>query len=367
MSYKTLGNYYYNDKEIAYGSFSIIYRGYQLEDRKPVAIKKFIKHIDKKYLDSEIKIMKKLDNINILKLYDIVLYNNKMNLILEYCNMGNLKNYIDSKETKYDNNYINQTLNGLKYLYKKNILHRDIKPQNILIHDYIIKICDFGFAKNIKDVDLINTFCGSPLYMAPEMIINREYNDKSDIWSLGVIIYEIIFKRHPYNVHNQTELFVKLKDSNDIIIEPNRLSDLLSKILVKDPNKRISWEMIFMENWCESYLESKYEDCFSSFEDNDINLEFEDMFESNNDNNKNDSQISETNQIIDYDNVYNKETYKLYPHSAPNRYLENYINVKSKNIKNDYKILGSSPKQTSSSGFSSYLSKSMGTIKNLLN
>ena len=361
MSYKTLGNYFYYDKEIAYGSFSIIYRGYKLDNRNPVAIKKFIKHVDKKYLDSEVEIMKKLDHINILKLYDVVLYNSKMHLILEYCNMGNLKNYIDSKMTKHDDNYINQTLNGLKYLYNKNILHRDIKPQNILINNYTIKICDFGFAKDIKDTDLLNTFCGSPLYMAPEMLIHREYSSKSDVWSLGVIIYEIIFKHHPYLVKNQIELFKKIKDPKDIYIEPNVLYDLLSQILIKDPTKRISWKILFMTDW----VNSQYEDCISSFNTSeDVDLKFEDMFESHNDNLENESIISHKKpefNSIDEDYQCNK----LYPHSAPDRYLENYINKKSQKIETNYKILGNSPKLSNSSGFSSYLSKSMGTFKNL--
>ena len=100
MEYKSLGDYYYYTKPIGQGSFSIIYRGYRIIDRKPVAIKKFTRYIDKKYIDSEINLMKNLDNQNILKLYDVLRIKDVLYLILEYCNQGDLSKYILSRNNE---------------------------------------------------------------------------------------------------------------------------------------------------------------------------------------------------------------------------------------------------------------------------
>ena len=97
MEYKTLDNYFYYTNQIAYGSFSIIYRGYNINNRNPVAIKKITKKVEKKYIDSEINIMKTLNHVNILKLYDVINEKNSLYLVLEYCNKGDLINYIKSR------------------------------------------------------------------------------------------------------------------------------------------------------------------------------------------------------------------------------------------------------------------------------
>ena len=386
MDYKTLDNYFYYNKQIAQGSFSVIYRGYNIHDRTPVAIKKIIKQIYKKYINSEIDIMKTLDHTNILKLYDVITYKNTLYLVLEYCNKGDLINYIKSGDNTHDIDYIKQILCGLKYLYNNNILHRDIKPQNILINNNIIKICDFGFAKNIKDNDLLSTFCGSPLYMAPEILKYREYTDKSDIWSLGVIIYEIIFKRHPYMSSNHIDLIKKIKDE-DLIIDDSPLSPLLKRMLVNNPQNRISWVELFSIDWFNNNLVN-HKDYFKNIENlnikDDIDLTFSDIFNSENDE-ESESLMSfsyndnmDTMSGIDKEDTEDKEDKliaiksnksfgsKVYPHSAPNEtnYLENYIHNKSKSIKSSYKILGNSPKLSNSVGIYNYLNKSVGTIKN---
>ena len=232
MDYKSLGDYFYYTEAIGQGSFSIIYRGYRIGDRKPVAIKKLTRFIDKKYIDSEIELMNNLKHSNILKLYEVIKKNKTVYLILEYCNSGDLSKYIKSGMQMHDLKFIYQIINGLQYLYSMKILHRDIKPQNILINDDEIKICDFGFAKKLKENDLISTFCGSPLYMAPEILKFCEYTEKADIWSLGVIIYELLYKEHPNPSTNKQELIKKIKNNDDIKIPfdiNTKLSDLLKK------------------------------------------------------------------------------------------------------------------------------------------
>ena len=164
MEYETIWEYFFYLTPIGNGSFSTIYKGYRIKDNKPIAVKKITKIIDKKYINSEIEVMKKLHSCHILKLYEVIHHKNNLYLFLEYCNQGDLSDYIKSKENKYDEKYIHQILTGLQYLYNSKIIHRDIKPHNILINNNNIKISDFGFAKTFNDNDLISTFCGSPLY-----------------------------------------------------------------------------------------------------------------------------------------------------------------------------------------------------------
>ena len=126
-------------------------------------------------------------------------------MILEYQENGDLSKFLNKKPLKemYAKKYLKQLADGLKYLLDNNILHRDLKPQNILLtDDYILKITDFGLARYYQQDNMITTICGSPLYMAPELLKNDKYNIKSDIWSLGVIIYQMVMKNHPFKADN---------------------------------------------------------------------------------------------------------------------------------------------------------------------
>jgi len=96
-------------------------------------------------------------------------------------------------------NYFKDLLKAFQILIKSNVMHRDIKPSNILLHNGIIKLADFGFCKPLKDArDLSQTMLGSPIYMAPEILKGEAYTIKTDIWSLGVVLYEMIFGFCPF-------------------------------------------------------------------------------------------------------------------------------------------------------------------------
>lgn len=244
--------YEYEPTPIGYGSFSVLYRGWSLPHRFPVAIKKIIKIIHSEYFKNEIDLMQQLNHPNILKLFDVIQKNkNEQYLILEYCNGGELKEVLMSDDHTMDMDFFNQFMNGLEYLHLHRIVHRDIKPQNILIHNNTLKISDFGFAKLYEQDELIQTHCGTPLYMAPEIIHHHEYNTKSDIWSVGVILYELFSHTHPYRVSNKKEL-VKWMNQSSPTVDYSRLpadapTDIIKACLQMDHTKRIGWNELFQQ------------------------------------------------------------------------------------------------------------------------
>ena len=371
--------YYYYNEPIGYGSFSIIYKGYNTHSDNLIAIKQITKIIDKRYFNNEVDLMKNLNHPNILKLYDVIKKKNTIYLILEYCNCGDLSKYISSNDNSNNMKYFYQIFSGLEYLCNNNILHRDMKPHNILIHNGTIKISDFGFAKAFEKNELITTFCGSPLYMAPEIIRSKEYNSKSDIWSLGVIIYELFRKRHPYYTESKKILLDKIKKGININFTgiDNEIVEIIAKMLIENPIKRIDWEDLFKYN---SVIKDLYiEHCNNDDNSEELIFEIDDIDKL--DYNKKITQSviipkSKPNMIaysIDY-REFNKsslnetEDYTIFSRSAPDMcksYMENYINSKSDIKNNNIPILGNNPEVKNS--ISSILDKSYRTVKNILN
>jgi serine/threonine-protein kinase ULK/ATG1 len=250
MNYNHINNYLYNLKPEYEGIYSCIYKGYSIKNKDtPLVIKKIKKNIYKKYIQEELIIMKELYHVNVLPLLDAFYKKKKLYLVLNYCNGGNLKSYIHSSETKYNKKYIYEIIDGFTYLYSKNILHRDIKPENILIHDNTIKICDFGLSKTMNLDSINHSICGTPNYIAPELYKFNIYNRASDMWSLGVILYEIIHKEHPYVCKNYGDLILTLKTSTtnafeNVGVEKNNETEIfyiIQKMLIIDYTKRLEW------------------------------------------------------------------------------------------------------------------------------
>ena len=259
-----VSNYTIFRKSIGKGAFSTIYKGYDKKTMKVVAVKEISFEILKKYKDvikRETKIMKKLNHENIIKLYDTILDDDSNNiyLVLEYIGRGDFSKFLKKRplKEKYAKKYLIQLADGLKYLLENKIIHRDLKPQNILMSDAgIIKITDFGFARYFDNELLIQTVCGSPLYMAPEIMKNKKYDYKSDLWSVGIILYEMLYGRPPFKVKNIFEL-IDIIDKEVIdypknIIISMECKDLLERLLKKSPEDRISWDDFFIHPWLQN-------------------------------------------------------------------------------------------------------------------
>ena len=149
-----------------------------------------------------------------------------------------------------------QLNNVFKKMNENNIAHRDIKLNNILVKylnkektKFKVLLSDYGVSKQLSSITKrYKTHAGTQIIMAPEILIGEEYNNKCDLWSLGVNIYQLYTKKQPYNgsidvvILNQIN---KLGKSVLDVIKDEKLKDLLSKLLVKDPKYRISWEEYF--------------------------------------------------------------------------------------------------------------------------
>ncbi len=286
--------YKYKKKPIGQGSFATVFLAINKEGQK-FALKRIeLSKLDPTRIDKfmlELEISQKLVHKNIVKCHDIIKTDCHWFLVNELCDKGTLDGVIKAfakldplqKET-YGHHYLTQLKDALCYLHKNNIVHRDLKPKNILIArgnnqdpnnmsslDEVVKLADFGLARyfehkpqNTSGYDeMIQTMCGSPIYMAPELILEDVYNIKADLWSFGIIMYEMLYGKNPYN---QPRTIVRLAELMKIktIVFPPTLSplciDLLKKLLQVDPTNRIQWEDFGNHEWFSQILVSESEE-----------------------------------------------------------------------------------------------------------
>lgn len=220
----------------------------------------------------EASVMSKMANASVVRLYDSFQDDIFLYLVMEYSPLGDLEGYIEKKQGKFElaevSLIIRELSNGLRFLRTQSIVHRDLKPANILlfhksavsqeskefparIADLACKLTDFTMARRLDDGELAKTVCGSPLYMAPEVLNRRNYTDKADLWSVGVILFRLIFNTMPFNGLNEMDLRDNLNHKpvpipqGDPRLTPELL-DLLTGLLQKDPFLRIDWEEFFM-------------------------------------------------------------------------------------------------------------------------
>lgn len=199
--------------------------------------------------DNEVIIHSWLSHPNIVNLLDILETNNFVIIIMEYCNNGDMLNLIKTKSlTELEiKKYLRQMLNAIEYIHNEGIIHRDIKLGNIFLNDDNIKIGDFGMAMYIYETSKI--LCGTPNYVAPEIITRKplddiKYSIKSDIWSLGVVLYTMVVGKAPFETTSLNATFRRIKHVMyyfpDRIELSDNIKDLISSMLQKSPFKRPS-------------------------------------------------------------------------------------------------------------------------------
>ena len=251
-------DYVVDRRRIGKGSFSTIYKCRDSKTDKTYALKEITidKNKNKVSIKREFEIMRKLNHENIVKIHDVIIDTqlNNIYFIMDYYEYGDLSNFLKKQplKEKFTRKYMKQLSNGLKYLLDNNILHRDLKPQNILLSkNYDVKITDFGFATYYTKDSIINTLCGSPMYMAPEIITKNGYDYKSDLWSVGIILYEMLHGYTPFNVQNFIELIKEIKKKNiSIKVDVSEeCKELIYSLCKTNPNERIGWNDFFVHKW----------------------------------------------------------------------------------------------------------------------
>lgn len=280
----TLQNYTVDySKLLGKGSFSKVYHGvytgcatHVLDTGTQVAVKVISMKDNINLVEDEVRLMcmiKDNPHPNIVECYAVIRTDSSVSIVMEYCDSGNLRDILKKPiKEKYAQFYFSQLINGLKYLDQHNIIHRDIKPRNILLTDKrrILKIADFGFAKRTtNDISMYDTICGSPMYMAPEIMRKQQYNKQTDMWSIGMILYEMLYGYHPYHKCKNIDELKRCIDIETVKIPPSETTntnissncvDLLKLLLQKEVDRRITWLNLFNHPWVNMYETPQKED-----------------------------------------------------------------------------------------------------------
>ncbi|XP_024515761.1 serine/threonine-protein kinase ATG1c [Selaginella moellendorffii] len=251
---------YITSQEIGAGSFAVVWKARHKITGHEVAIKEIgTEKLNKKLQESllsEISILKKANHPNIIRLHAIVEAPDRIYLILEYCAGGDLAGYIHRHGKVGESaarNIMQQLGSGLQVLRKNNLIHRDLKPQNLLLstndHNAVLKIADFGFARSLQPQGMAETLCGSPLYMAPEILHCQKYDAKADLWSVGAILYQLVLGRPPFSGNNHVQLLQNITKNEVQFPHAAQLHpdciDMCRKLLRRNPVERLSFEEFF--------------------------------------------------------------------------------------------------------------------------
>uniref|UniRef100_A0A0E0G1M4 non-specific serine/threonine protein kinase n=1 Tax=Oryza nivara TaxID=4536 RepID=A0A0E0G1M4_ORYNI len=250
-------------RQLGQGNFAKVYYARNLTSGQAVAIKM----IDKEkvtrvglmvQIKREISIMRLVKHPNILQLFEVMASKSKIYFVLEYAKGGELFKKISKGKFSEDvaRRYFHQLISGIDYCHSRGVYHRDLKPENLLLDENeSLKVSDFGLSalsESKRHDGLLHTTCGTPAYVAPEVLSRRGYDGaKADIWSCGVILFVLVSGYLPFHDTNLIEMYRKIakaeyKCPRSFSAE---LKDLLYKILDPDPSTRISIPKIKRSAW----------------------------------------------------------------------------------------------------------------------
>eukprot|EP00545_Synedropsis_sp_CCMP1620_P013214 CAMPEP_0119011510 /NCGR_PEP_ID=MMETSP1176-20130426/5724_1 /TAXON_ID=265551 /ORGANISM="Synedropsis recta cf, Strain CCMP1620" /LENGTH=1102 /DNA_ID=CAMNT_0006964353 /DNA_START=51 /DNA_END=3359 /DNA_ORIENTATION=+ len=264
----TFADHYVEGKPLGYGAFATVFIGKHKQNHKIYAVKKIDRSKmfwgDRDALEDEISNLKLVrDGPHIVKLYEE--YYNKQDcfLVMELMDGGELFDRIITKRTFTEREARDVTqcmLEALHYMHSKRVVHRDLKPENLLLPstkvDTNIKLADFGFAKKVRTQNGCRTLCGTPGYLAPE-ILERwpAYDTKCDLWSVGVILFLLLGGYLPFEDEDEDKVFDRTRNGY-YEFHPhyfgkvsNEAKELVTVLLTVNPSKRASTEKAMAHKW----------------------------------------------------------------------------------------------------------------------
>eukprot|EP00092_Neocalanus_flemingeri_P097980 GFUD01124927.1.p1 GENE.GFUD01124927.1~~GFUD01124927.1.p1 ORF type:complete len:980 (-),score=158.40 GFUD01124927.1:484-3423(-) len=255
------------ERTLGKGNFAIVKLGVHKLTKTKVAVKIVNKcELDDENLGKisrEIEIMRHLSHKNIIQIYQVMESDSFMYIITEFAANGEIFDWLVSNKKMSENQAaktFSQILNAVNYCHLKNVVHRDLKAENLLLdQDGNIKLADFGFSNYFTPGCPLSTWCGSPPYAAPELFEGKQYDGpKADIWSLGVILYVLVSGSLPFDGQTLQDLRSRVVSCQYRI--PFFLSQecehLIRGLLVMDPSRRLSLEQISRHKWLVGRLET---------------------------------------------------------------------------------------------------------------
>lgn len=266
MSKKTVGKYEIG-RTLGEGTFGKVKHAVNSETGNEVAIKVLDKERIQKQsmgpqIKKEISIMKQLEHPNVVKLKEVLASRSKIFIVLELVTGGELFDLIVKSGRLSEAEaqcYFRQLVEGVDYCHSKGVAHRDLKPENLLLDDSMrLKISDFGLSalydgdEGASRSQMLHTTCGTPNYVAPEVLQNEGYDGRiADCWSIGVILYVLLAGFLPFDEQTMSALFAKIKEADyaypKFFTQP--VITLIDRILVADPKKRATLAQVKQDPW----------------------------------------------------------------------------------------------------------------------
>ena len=269
---KVIDNYCLNEV-LGVGQYGKVYKALNIKTNQLYAVKlvKKVKFDEVEKLEeftmNEIQTLVKIDNANIIKFIEMLKTPNHYYFVYEFCNGGTLENLLKIKGHFMESEALvvfSQLVNAFQSLVKDHIMHRDLKPANILLHNDQVKLADFGFCRMLNGPkDMAKTLVGSPIYMAPEVLLGHEYDQRAEMWSLGCVLYEMLYGECPYEEKTIAKLILRIQSNAPVVFntEVNRISErteiLLQKMLRIDVEKRMSFQELFADEHVKRFFPSK--------------------------------------------------------------------------------------------------------------
>eukprot|EP00930_Biecheleria_cincta_P021471 TRINITY_DN1590_c0_g1_i1.p1 TRINITY_DN1590_c0_g1~~TRINITY_DN1590_c0_g1_i1.p1 ORF type:complete len:949 (-),score=129.50 TRINITY_DN1590_c0_g1_i1:137-2983(-) len=256
-------------KQIGQGAYAIVAFGIHKETSKKVAIKVYEKYklLDpqrRKSVRCEIRLMERLRHPNIVVFHEALDTPKQIYLVMDFVAGGSLHHFLKKRPNRRTDDPLAKRLfyhvcQGIRYLHDRHIVHRDVKLENLLLDEQgVVKIIDFGFSTIVPPGKKLKIFCGTPSYMAPEIVARKEYAGFcADIWAMGVLLYALLNGSFPFRGQNDRDLYRKI--TRGVFHIPEHVSDgaraVLNRALTIDMTRRLTVDDLLADPWLASHKE----------------------------------------------------------------------------------------------------------------